>query len=121
MVRKEWEIALTVRHGGLDAKLSPFFAKAGGILFVNPAAGDIDFVPNRCGSSAWVCDEILGRRVRRVVTGFIGASAARRFEEAGIDVRFGPCTVSANDLIARFHTLPRVAGQSVGSIPRKAR
>jgi len=121
MARKEWEIALTVRHGGLEAKLSPFFAKAGGILFVEPTDGDVDFVPNRRGSSGWVCDEILDRRVRRVVTGFIGASAAHRLEEAGVDVRLGPCTVSASDLITRFHTLPRVASRPVGRRPRKAR
>ncbi len=121
MARKEWEIALTVRHGGLEAKLSPFFAKAGGILFVDPTAGESDFVPNRRGSSGWVCDAILERRVRRVVTGFIGETAARRLEEAGIDVRFGPCTLSAYDLITRFHTLPRAAGKPTARRPRKAR
>lgn len=109
MVRKEWEIALTVRHGDLEARLSPFFAKAGGILFVNPTGEAAEYVPNRRGSSAWVCDQILRRGARKVIAGFIGTSAARRLAEAGIDVRLGPCSVPAGDLIGRFHTLPRVA------------
>jgi len=117
MVRKEWEIALTVRHGGLEARLSPFFAKAGGILFVNPTDDATDYVPNRRGSSAWVCDQILRRRARKVIAGFIGTSAARRLAEAGIDVRLGPCSIPAGDLIARFHELPQAAASMEGVKP----
>ncbi len=100
-------IALTVRSKAPGAPVSPFFAKAAGILLVGPSADDKVYVPNECGTSDWMCEELLRHKVRRVVCGFIDAHAASRLTAAGLDVRLGPCSVPAESLIERFEVLPK--------------
>ncbi len=103
------EIAFTVCSDAPAAALSPFFAKAGWVLFVDPSTGERTHVCNRSGSSAWVCDEILSRGATRAVCGFIDGSALRRLIDAGVDVRLGPCSLPAQSLIECFDTLPNAA------------
>ena len=99
--------ALTVRSNTPGTPVSPFFAKAAGILLVGASADDRVYVANEGGTSDWMCEELLRRKVRRVVCGFIDADAANRLVAAGLDVRLAPCSVPAESLIGRFRSLPR--------------
>ncbi len=100
-------VALMVRSDTPEAALSPLFAKAGWILFVEPATDSRALVRNRGRSSDWVCQEVLCRGARRLACGFIDPTALGRLTAAGVDVRLGPCSVPALELIERFATLPR--------------
>lgn len=104
-----WDIALTVCSDTATTALSPFFAKAGWVMFIDPSTGEKTYVCNRSGSSEWVCDEILGRGARRALCGFIDVGALRTLADAGVDVRLGPCSAPAERLIERFDSLPSAA------------
>jgi hypothetical protein len=110
---------LTVSSDTATTALSPFFAKAGWVLFIDPSTGEKTYVCNRSGSSGWVCGEILGRGARRAVCGFIDVGALRTLADAGVDVRLGSCSSPAESLIGRFDQLPSasIAGyESGGSV-----
>lgn len=113
-----WTIALIVRSGAPKARLSPFFAKASGVMLVEPDSDDTRYIANDDGTSEGMCREILGHRVQRVVVGYIDAPAAHRLTKAGLDVRLGPCSLPVEDLIARFDELPRAVETS--ACPRRA-
>ncbi|MFQ5959606.1 MAG: hypothetical protein ACE5LF_09580 [Alphaproteobacteria bacterium] len=69
-----------------------------------------------------MCGELLRRKVRRVVCGFIDAHAAGRLAAAGLDVRLGPCSVPAESLIEQFESLPKAAETPPdGANPRAAK
>ena len=107
-------IALTVRSDAPEAPLSPFFAKAGGLLLVDPSIHARVYLANPGGAKDWACEEILRREVSKVLCGFIGAACLRRFTVAGVDVRLGPCSVPAESLIDTFKSLPKAVGPATG-------
>ena len=98
--------ALTVLSDAVAAPLSPFFAKARRLLFVDLEANRRLLLFNREMSADWIVDQICAQGISRAVFGFVTADALLRLNEAGVDTRLGPCSVPAESLIERFHTLP---------------
>ena len=111
--------ALTVHGFNLEAPLSPFFVKARCILIFQPwlilQPGQV-FQPEELPLSLtrnctwtrdWVCQAIADADVERAICGFIDSDSLYRLRYASIDVRLGPCSKPAMDLVAEFSRLPR--------------
>lgn len=102
-------MALTVHSARPKAPLSPFFVKAQGLLFLDADLAEQAYLPNTGWSADWVCETILASGVRRLICSYIDACSMRRLDRAGIDVRLGPCSQPAVNLVDQFQHLPKVA------------
>lgn len=99
-------IAVVVMYAGSTPLLCPFFSKCDGILLVNCADRSTEFYQGRRANADSMCDLILRLRPSRIICGFIDGPATARLRAAGIDVRLGACSVSIEDLVSSFATLP---------------
>ncbi len=89
------------------AGLSPFFSKARWLLVFDTAAGDAHWSRNRDGRAERLCGLIRDAAPEVLVCGWIDDVSLQAVRAAGIDVRVGPCTVSALSLLGRLNDLPR--------------
>jgi hypothetical protein len=100
-------IALTVLGLRPDTPLSPFFGKARFVLLVDPETEALSFLTNRGWSSEWMRHAIAGTGAARLLCSYIDPASLAHLVNARIDVRLGPCSRPAMDLIGAFPTLPR--------------
>ncbi len=102
-------VVMTVLNDTPEAPLSPFFAHAPWIAFVDLATGRRDLTRNTQRSAAFVVEHILRIRPQLVICGYVDHESASRILDADMDLRLGPCSVPACTLLERVHTLPPVA------------
>ncbi|MDP6012462.1 MAG: hypothetical protein QF629_02795 [Alphaproteobacteria bacterium] len=100
------KVALLVSDEADNAALSPFFSLAPWLMLVRshgerPVIQRIDD-----HDSEGLISFIAGLAPALMICGHIPSDAAKRFTDAGIDVRVGPCSVPAISLVTRAHVLP---------------
>lgn len=100
-------VTVVVMYAGSTPVLCPFFSKCDGVLLVNHADRSVEFYPGRRANADSMCDLILKLRPSRIICGFIDGPETARLRAAGIDVRLGACSVSIEDLVSSFATLPK--------------
>ncbi len=103
------KVALVVHHARPDAPLSPFFGKAQGLVFIDPAFPERTYLPNVGWSADWVCATLLASGVRRLICSYVDDRSMRRLGRAGIDVRLAPCSQPAVSMVVQFQRLPTAA------------
>ena len=102
--------ALTVHGFSPDSPLSPFFGKARYVLVVDSDDNPLSFTRNRTWTSNWVCSAIAEADVERLICGFIDDESLHQLQESSNDVRVGPCSRPAINLIWDFVELPCACG-----------
>ncbi len=98
--------ALLVMLVGGEMTLFPFFAKADGVLVIDPDIGQCEFMAKTKRTTEAMCELILRTGARRLILGFVPVPAARRLRAAGIDIRLGSWACSVQELAACFGKLP---------------
>lgn len=100
-------VALTVCADGLDAPLSPFFGLAPWVMVLEPEPGEPRWLRNTGGSADFVIELIRVQAPALVICGHVPDVAALHLIEAGIELRIGPCSVPAKNLIPIAASLPQ--------------
>ncbi len=103
---REGLIGVLVSRTRKKNALSPFFAKADGLLIVDPITHAIEFQKNDERTSGSICALILASGAKRLVCGFIAKPERDRLSELGIDIRLGSCASRVESLVRQFATLP---------------
>ncbi len=103
---REGLIGVLVSRTRQKTVLSPFFAKADGLLIVDPITHAREFQKNAERTSGSTCALILASGATRLVCGFIAKPDRDRLSELGIDVRLGSCASRVDALVREFATLP---------------
>jgi len=97
---------MTVVTASPEARLSPFFRLARWLLITDGNGCDGRLIHNPGSTATELVALIHAQRPKLLICGHIPDAAAHDLLEAGIEVRIGPCSVSAASLIVRARDLP---------------
>lgn len=103
---RESLIGVLVSRTRKKTVLSPFFAKADGLLIIDPITHAREFQNNAERTSDSTCALILASGTTRLVCGFIAKPDRDRLSELGVDIRLGSCALRIDSLVREFETLP---------------
>jgi len=101
-----WKYVLTVQSQKARTPLSPFFGRARWLMAVANDGRGLQMIPNRDLTARFVVDQIIRLTPQTVICGYIDPKSAALLLKAGIDLRLGPCSVPASELIQSAVTLP---------------
>lgn len=99
-------IAVLVARTRGKSVLSPFFAKADGLLLINPSSQATEFRRNSNRTTEATIELILASGIARLVCGFIAKPDLDALSARGIDIRIGSCARSIDALVHDFQNLP---------------
>ena len=98
-------VAVSAHAASLDAAVAPRFGRAPGFLIVDPKTMDFDYASNgadtdrQSGRGADAAALIARAGVTVLLTGFVGAKAARALAQAGIRVVDGLGALTAREAV----------------------
>ncbi len=99
---------MTLLADANDAPLSPFFARARWVGVFDVSSNQQHFLRNVERTADHVVDLICRSQPQTVIIGFVDDASAARLAAAGIELRWGPCSVPASALICQAPRLPVV-------------
>jgi len=114
-------IALLMGEKEDGASLSPFFVWAPWVMVEDPTWREPLWLQNTKCTVEHLQGLLLSQKPDFVVCGYVPSEAVETMREAGIDVRLGPCSVPARELINQVRSLPRAPGSQRGEQGRNAR
>ncbi len=103
-------LVLIVLRADETTPLPPFYGRAGWLLRVDRSE-QFTFIRNFGGTAKWVSRTVIDSEAEGLICAHVDADALTHLTAAGIDIRLGPCSVPAIELVGRFAELPRAAVQ----------
>jgi predicted DNA-binding protein (UPF0251 family)/predicted Fe-Mo cluster-binding NifX family protein len=100
-------IAVSAHAASLDAAVAPRFGRAPGFLVVDPGTLEFDYVENAAAEDEHGLGLRAAARIAEagagvLLTGFVGAKAARALAAAGIAVADGLGALTVREAVGRF-------------------
>jgi predicted Fe-Mo cluster-binding NifX family protein len=107
VIEKTSIVAMTVLAKSNESRLSPFFGLAPWLLLHQTPSDELRLIPNEGRTVENMVALIRDISPNTLICGHIPTEVAADLSSAGIEVRIGPCSVPARDLVPRAASLPQ--------------